>query len=48
MGRMGTPEDVAQAVSFFLGESAGFITGQTLPVCGGITLARARTEANAP
>lgn len=40
VGRMGTPEDVAQAVSFFLGESAGFITGQTLPVCGGITVGK--------
>lgn len=40
VGRMGTPEDVAQAVGFFLGESAGFITGQTLPVCGGITVGK--------
>lgn len=40
VGRMGTPEDVAQAVSFFLSDEAGFITGQTLPVCGGITVGK--------
>ncbi len=40
VGRMGTPEDVAQAVSFFLSDAAGFITGQTLPVCGGITVGK--------
>ena len=36
--RVGTPEDVAQAVSFFLDERSGFITGQTLYVCGGMTV----------
>jgi NAD(P)-dependent dehydrogenase (short-subunit alcohol dehydrogenase family) len=36
--RMGTPADVAQAVSFFLNENSGFITGQSLFVCGGITI----------
>ena len=36
--RMGQPEDVAQAVSFFCDESSGFITGQTLFVCGGVTV----------
>lgn len=36
--RLGTPADVAQAVSFFLDERTGFITGQTLYVCGGITV----------
>jgi 3-oxoacyl-[acyl-carrier protein] reductase len=34
-GRMGTPEDVAHAVSFFASEAAGFITGQRLVVDGG-------------
>ncbi|EKE76747.1 SDR family NAD(P)-dependent oxidoreductase [Gallaecimonas xiamenensis] len=37
LGRMGQPEDVAQAMSFFLDERSGFITGQTLYVCGGVT-----------
>lgn len=36
--RLGAPADVAQAVSFFLDEKSGFITGQTLYVCGGLTL----------
>jgi 3-oxoacyl-[acyl-carrier protein] reductase len=38
MKRLGTPDDVAQAVSFFLEEKSGFITGQTLYVCGGLTV----------
>jgi len=38
LGRMGQPEDVAQAVSFYCDERSGFITGQTLFVCGGVTV----------
>lgn len=38
VGRMGTPEDVANAVSFFCDARSGFITGQTLYVCGGVTV----------
>lgn len=38
IGRMGTPEDVANAVSFFCEPRAGFVTGQTLFVCGGVTV----------
>jgi 3-oxoacyl-[acyl-carrier protein] reductase len=34
-GRMGTAEDIAQAVSFFASEAAGFVTGQRLVVDGG-------------
>jgi 3-oxoacyl-[acyl-carrier protein] reductase len=34
-GRMGLPEDVAHAVSFFASEAAGFTTGQRLVVDGG-------------
>jgi hypothetical protein len=33
-GRMGTPADVAHAVSFFASEAAGFVTGQRLVVDG--------------
>jgi NAD(P)-dependent dehydrogenase (short-subunit alcohol dehydrogenase family) len=33
--RLGRPGDVAHAVRFFLDERSGFITGQTLLVCGG-------------
>ena len=38
MGRLGTPEDVAPAVAFLASEAAGFITGQTLSVSGGLTM----------
>jgi NAD(P)-dependent dehydrogenase (short-subunit alcohol dehydrogenase family) len=36
--RMGTPEDVANAVSFFCAPASGFVTGQTMFVCGGVTV----------
>ena len=38
LGRLGTPEDVAGAVSFLLSGDAAFITGQTLVIDGGSTL----------
>ena len=38
MGRVGTPEDVAAAVLFFALPEAGYITGQTLSVSGGLTM----------
>ena len=37
-GRMGTPSDIAHAVSFLASESAGFITGQRIVVDGGRSL----------
>ena len=37
-GRLGTPEDVAPAVVFLASDDAGFITGQTLSVSGGLTM----------
>lgn len=39
MRRLGTPEDVGPAVAFFASEGAGFVTGQTLSVSGGLTMA---------
>jgi 3-oxoacyl-[acyl-carrier protein] reductase len=36
-GRWGTPEDVAHAVLYFASQEAGFVTGQTLCVNGGLT-----------
>jgi 3-oxoacyl-[acyl-carrier protein] reductase len=37
-GHMGTPDDIAHAVSFFASEGAGFITGQRIVVDGGRSL----------
>jgi len=39
--RLGTPEDIAHAVASLLDERAGFITGQVLYVCGGMTVGNA-------
>lgn len=39
MKRLGEPHEVAAAVAFLAGERAGFITGQTLSVSGGLTMA---------
>jgi 2-hydroxycyclohexanecarboxyl-CoA dehydrogenase len=39
MRRLGTPEDVANAICFFASERAGYITGQVLSVSGGLTMA---------
>ena len=41
VGRIGRPEEVAAAIAFFLSEEAGFVTGQTLYVCGGLSVGRA-------
>ncbi len=35
IGRLGQPEDIAQAVSFFADDRSGFVSGQILYVCGG-------------
>lgn len=36
--RLGRPEDVARAILFFAAREAGFVTGQTLFVCGGTSV----------
>ena len=36
--RLGRPDDVARAVDFFNDPNNGFVTGQTLMVCGGASL----------
>jgi len=38
LGRLGTPEDVASAVSFLAGKGSAYITGQVLPVDGGMSM----------
>jgi 2-hydroxycyclohexanecarboxyl-CoA dehydrogenase len=39
MRRLGTPQDMAAAVAFLASDQAGYITGQTLSVSGGLTMA---------
>jgi 2-hydroxycyclohexanecarboxyl-CoA dehydrogenase len=39
MRRLAQPEEIAAAVRFFADERAGYITGQTLSVSGGLTMA---------
>jgi 2-hydroxycyclohexanecarboxyl-CoA dehydrogenase len=39
MKRLGTPADIGPAVAFFASDGAAFVTGQTLSVSGGLTMA---------
>ncbi|MGH3088594.1 MAG: 3-oxoacyl-[acyl-carrier-protein] reductase [Rubrobacteraceae bacterium] len=38
MERFGEPEEVAEVVAFLCGEDAGYVTGQTIAVDGGMTM----------
>ena len=38
LGRMGNPEDVASVVAFLASDHAGYITGQVLPIDGGMVM----------
>ena len=38
MKRLGRPEEIAPAVVYFASEGAGFTTGQTLSISGGLTM----------
>ena len=40
VGRIGEPDDIARAACFFLDRENGFVTGQTLYVCGGLTIGK--------
>lgn len=38
VGRVGIPEDIAEASLFLAGEASSFITGQNLVIDGGMTI----------
>ncbi len=38
LGRLGSPEDIANAVVFLCAEESGYITGSTIPVNGGMLM----------
>jgi NAD(P)-dependent dehydrogenase (short-subunit alcohol dehydrogenase family) len=40
LGRHGRPEDVVEAVAFLASKEAGWITGTTLPIDGGVLAGR--------
>jgi len=40
--RVGEPDEVANAVTFFLSERSSYITGQVLYVCGGLSVGASR------
>ncbi|SNQ46816.1 3-oxoacyl-(acyl-carrier-protein) reductase [Frankia canadensis] len=39
MRRIGTPDDIAPAIVYLASDGAGYVTGQTLSVSGGLTMA---------
>lgn len=41
VARLGEPDDIANAASYFLDARSGFTTGQVLFVCGGMSIGRA-------
>jgi 3-oxoacyl-[acyl-carrier protein] reductase len=41
VGRFGQPEDIANAVAFLLDDRSGFVNGQVLHCCGGMSIGRA-------
>ena len=38
LGRIGSPKDIATAALFFASDEAGYITGQTITVDGGMVM----------
>jgi NAD(P)-dependent dehydrogenase (short-subunit alcohol dehydrogenase family) len=44
LGRLGTPDEIADAVLFISSDQARFITGQTLYVDGGYSAGKLRVE----
>ncbi|MEO1860158.1 MAG: SDR family oxidoreductase, partial [Verrucomicrobiales bacterium] len=41
LGRLGSPRDIASVVKFLMSDEAGYITGQTLHIDGGSSIASA-------
>jgi 3-oxoacyl-[acyl-carrier protein] reductase len=39
LGRLGDPNEIASVVSFLVSDSAGYITGETIHVNGGMYMA---------
>ncbi|HSJ94706.1 MAG TPA: SDR family oxidoreductase [Gaiellaceae bacterium] len=39
LGRLGTPEEIAEAVVYLASDRAGFVTGSVLTIDGGLTAA---------
>ncbi|MBF5096111.1 SDR family oxidoreductase [Azospirillum sp. INR13] len=48
VGFIGTPDDIAHAVSFFASDAARFVTGQVLFVCGGTSIAFKEPDGRPP
>ena len=38
LGRLGTPEEVAEVVEFLVGDSSAYITGQVINIDGGMVM----------
>lgn len=38
MGKMGSPQDIASAIAFLASDEAGYVTGQTLHINGGMVM----------
>ena len=38
IGRMGTPEDIADVAAFLVSKQSDYMTGQSLNVCGGLVM----------
>jgi len=38
MGRFGEPDEISEVVAFLAGEGAGYVTGQTITVDGGMVM----------
>jgi len=38
VGRIGTPDDIANGVAFFMDRRSGYVNGQVLYICGGYTI----------